>query len=171
RVEPMNVGEVDVNRVIGQCIQLVDHKVELGNVTLRLELDEELPLLRGDSGQIEQLLLALIMNAIEAMPQGGNLRVATSTDAAAENVTMIVEDDGIGIPQSILPQLFEPFVTTKEEKGVGLGLAISRRIVERHHGEIGVQSEAGRGTKFTITIPVAAMTASAPAAQLEPIAI
>jgi len=157
RVEPMNVGDVEVNRLVRQCLKLVEHKLDLGDISLKLELDEKLPTLRGDAGQIEQLLLALIMNAIEAMPRSGVLRLNTSTKE--DNVVICVEDNGMGIPPHLLSQLFEPFVTTKEEgKGVGLGLAISRRIVERHHGAIDVWSEVGRGTRFTITIPIAALT-------------
>lgn len=157
RVTPMNIADVDLNDVIRRCLKLIEHRLYLGNITPRLDLAENLPLVRGDAGQLEQLLLALIMNAIEAMPHDGNLRVATSADSAGEHVVIIVEDDGVGIPESILPQLFEPFVTTKEAKGVGLGLAVSRSVVERHHGVISVRSEAGRGTTFTIELPVKAL--------------
>ena len=154
RVTPMNIDDVDLNEVIRRCVKLVEHKLYLGNITVDLELAADLPLARGDAGQLEQLLLALIMNAIEAMPHDGNLRVTTKTDADGDRVIITVEDDGVGIPESILPHLFEPFVTTKEATGVGLGLAVSRSVVERHHGHIDVQSEAGRGTVFTIEIPV-----------------
>lgn len=168
RVEPMNVGDVDVNRLVRQCLKLVEHKLDLGEIALRLELQDDLPALRGDSGQIEQLLLALIMNAIEAMPHAGNLRLMTKADRQGEHVVIAVEDNGVGIPQHVLSQLYEPFVTTKEDKGVGLGLAISRRIVERHHGTIEVWSEVGRGTRFTITIPVTAL--AGPVASPQPVA-
>ena len=150
----MNVSEVDVNSLVRICIKLVDHKLELGNISTDLELDSDLPRVRGDAGHIEQLLLALIMNAVEAMPGEGNLRITTSKEGSG-SVRITVEDDGVGIEPSLLPRLFDPFVTTKEDgKGVGLGLAISRSIVERHHGRIQVQSEPGRGTAFTITLPV-----------------
>ncbi len=151
RAAPMNVSDVDVNALVRQCIKLVEHKLDLGNITADLRLDGELPAVRGDAGQIEQLLLALIMNAIEAMPREGNLRVETRPDGQA--IRIAITDDGTGIDPAVLPQLFEPFVTTKEEKGVGLGLAISRSIVDRHQGRIEVASEPGRGTTFTITLP------------------
>jgi two-component system, NtrC family, sensor kinase len=160
RVEPMNVNDVDVNRLVHQCLKLVEHKLDLAEIALDLHLDATLPALRGDPGQVEQLLLALIMNSIEAMPHAGTLRLATSTDPAREHIVIVVEDNGIGIPPHVLSQLFEPFVTTKEEKGVGLGLAISQRIVERHHGKIDVWSEVGRGTRFTISVPVNALADS-----------
>jgi len=152
RVAPLNVTDVDINNVVKQTIRLVEHRLELGNIGCRLELAEGLPRLRGDASQLEQLLLALVMNAIDAMPREGMLRLATR--GCPKSIVIEVEDDGIGIPPDFLPRLFDPFVTTKEEgKGVGLGLAISRGIVERHNGTIGVQSEQGRGTKFTITLP------------------
>jgi two-component system, NtrC family, sensor kinase len=157
RVEPMNVSDVDVNRLVHQCLKLIEHKLDLAEIALDLHLDPALPALRGDPGQVEQLLLALIMNSIEAMPHAGTLRLNTSTDPAREHIVIVVEDNGIGIPPHVLSQLFEPFVTTKEEKGVGLGLAISQRIVERHHGSIDVWSEVGHGTRFTISIPVTAL--------------
>ena len=157
RVTPMNVTEVDVNTVIKQCIKLVEHKLQLGNINPDLRLAENLPAVRGDTGQVEQLLLALIMNAIEAMPHEGNLRIVTSAPEEG-NVVITVEDDGIGIPPALLPRLFDPFVTTKEDgKGTGLGLAICRSIIDRHRGKIEVKSEVGRGTAFTIRLPAAAV--------------
>jgi two-component system NtrC family sensor kinase len=151
RVQPMNITDFDVNRVVNATMKLVEHKLDLGNITPHLDLGE-LPQLRGDAGQIEQLFLAIIMNAIEAMPREGNLTVATR--AAGDAIVVRIEDDGAGIPPDLLPRLFEPFITTKEEgKGVGLGLAISRAIVDRHGGTIDVKSEVGRGTTFTITLP------------------
>jgi signal transduction histidine kinase len=97
------------------------------------------------------------------MPRGGNLwiearietRIETGLNSAENEIKIQVRDDGTGIPPDVLPQIFEPFLTTKESgRGVGLGLAISRGIVERHHGRIEVESEPGRGTTFTITLPV-----------------
>jgi len=162
RVAPLNITAVDCNDVIHQTIRLVQHKLDLGNIALRLELAADLPAIRGDAAQLEQLLLALVINAIEAMPREGTLFVATAPRDDRSNVVITVSDDGIGIPPTILSRLFDPFVTTKEEgKGVGLGLAISRTIVERHHGRIEVASEVGRGTTFTITFPAVAMEAAA----------
>jgi two-component system, NtrC family, sensor kinase len=88
------------------------------------------------------------------MPQGGNLWLTTRSDVDQGIVEVVVRDDGTGISPEILPRLFEPFLTTKETgRGVGLGLAISRSILERHNGSIEVQSELGRGTTFTVTLP------------------
>ena len=114
-----------------------------------------------DPAQIEQVLLALIMNAIDAMPRGGNLWIETQLNHDETEISIQVRDDGSGIAPDVLPQIFEPFMTTKESgRGVGLGLAISRGIVERHHGRIEVESELGQGTTFTVTLPVRAAEAS-----------
>ena len=153
REQPLNMSDVDVNHLVGQCIKLVDHKLELGSIVADLDLAPALPKIRGDAGQIEQLLLALIMNAVEAMPHEGVLRVATSSRSTGA-IAIEIEDNGVGIPAEIRDRLFVPFTTTKEDKGVGLGLAVSKAIVDRHHGTIGVESEDGRGTKFTIVLPI-----------------
>ena len=161
RAAPLNVSDVDVNAIVRQCIKLVEHKLDFGNIEAVLELGRDLPLARGDAGQIEQLLLALVMNAIEAMPHEGTLRIVTKPAEENRKVVMVVQDNGTGIPAAVLGRLFEPFVTTKEEgKGVGLGLAICRGIVERHQGHIAVASEPGLGTTFTITLPATAAAAA-----------
>lgn len=154
RVQPMNMSDFDVNKVVHQTLKIVEHKLDLANIESVLDLAPELPTIRGDAGQIEQLLLALVMNAVDAMPHEGTLQIATRPSAGGNNVVIAVADNGTGIAPDVLPRLFDPFVTTKEEgKGVGLGLAISRSIVERHNGRISVESELGRGTRFTIEIP------------------
>jgi two-component system NtrC family sensor kinase len=101
------------------------------------------------------------MNAIDAMPRGGNLWIETRLSNDEAEIEITVRDDGAGIAPDVLPHIFEPFLTTKESgHGVGLGLAISRGIVERHNGRIEVASELGRGTTFTITLPSEAANAS-----------
>ncbi len=160
RVAPMNVSDVDLNHLVDRCMKLVAHKMELGGIEADLDLPSDLPTIRGDANQLEQLLLALVMNAIEAMPREGQLRISTRTDDDRSHLIATISDNGGGIPRTLLPRLFNPFVTTKEEgKGVGLGLAISRSIVDRHQGKIEVQSEEGKGTTFTITLPVAPVLA------------
>ncbi len=115
-----------------------------------------MPLLKCDPAQIEQVLVALVTNAMDAMPRGGNLWLLARFDEAAEQVEIKVRDDGAGIAPELLSKIFEPFFTTKDSThGVGLGLAISRGIVERHGGHLEAQSELGKGTTFTITLPAA----------------
>jgi two-component system NtrC family sensor kinase len=155
RMAPMNVETTDIGTVIDRAVRLVRHQLELTGIRLQLDLDLGLPRIPCDPTQMEQVFLALFMNAIDAMPRGGNLWVRTSLTQDGEGLTIEVRDDGSGIAPEILPQLFEPFMTTKETgKGVGLGLAVSKSIVERHRGEIQVRSELGKGTTFIVTLPV-----------------
>jgi two-component system NtrC family sensor kinase len=154
RVSPINLGWTELNHVVQLCVRLIQHKMEMSGVQWHLELDPKLPKTYCDAAQIEQLLLALSMNAIEAMPRGGNLWLTTAV-ADERHVALKVRDDGCGIPPELMKSIFEPFHTTKQGgSSAGLGLAVSRSIVERHRGQIDVQSEAGRGTTFTITLPV-----------------
>src|SRR5581483_621559 len=153
RSAPMNLQWTDVNLILERCIRLVHHQLELNNVVACIDAQPELPKLYCDSAQIEQLILALVMNAIDALPHGGNLKLRSRWHGA--EVQLQVADDGVGIPPHQISSLFEPFFTTKESgHGVGLGLAISKGIVERHHGQIEVDSAPGRGTTFTITLPI-----------------
>lgn len=162
RTSAVNIQPTDISAVIGRAVRLVQHQLELGNVHLEADLPADLPPVLCDPPQIEQVLLALIQNAIDAMPKGGNLWIRGRLDASKAELELEVRDDGMGIPADILPQIFEPFLTTKESgHGVGLGLAISRSIIEQHNGKIEVHSEAGKGTKFTLTLPVVQSRVSA----------
>jgi two-component system NtrC family sensor kinase len=157
----MNVELADLQTIVDRCLLLVRHQLELGGIQLQLKLDQNLPRVPCDPAQIEQVLLALIMNAIDAMPRGGNLWIETGLSSDGTDVKVQVRDDGVGIAPDVLSQIFEPFLTTKESgHGVGLGLAISRGIVERHNGRIEVASELGLGTTFTVTLPSHAAEAS-----------
>jgi two-component system NtrC family sensor kinase len=157
RTAPMNVQSTDLRAVIDRCRLLVRHQLEQAGIELQLRLAEDLPRVPCDPAQMEQVFLALIMNAIDAMPRGGNLWIDTRRSNDETEITIQVRDDGAGIAPDILPQIFEPFLTTKESgRGVGLGLAISRGIVERHNGRIEVASELGCGTTFTVTLPAQA---------------
>jgi two-component system NtrC family sensor kinase len=154
RTTPINLQSTNLNQVIDRSLRLVQHQFDLAAVHVELELDSDLPRTMCDGAQIEQVLLALMMNALDAMPQGGNLWVKTKRDREEGVVRVIVRDNGCGIPPEILLHMFEPFLTTKETgRGVGLGLAISRSILERHGGDLEVHSEVGRGTTFTVTLP------------------
>jgi two-component system NtrC family sensor kinase len=152
RVSPMNLAWCDLNQVIERCLKLVQHKLDMANVQLNLDLLPELPMAHCDPAQVEQVVLAIVINAIDAMPQGGNLWIGTRVSAGA--LQLLIRDDGFGIAEGHLPHIFEPFYTTKESGGSGLGLAISQNIVERHGGSISVQSIVGEGTAFKITLPI-----------------
>jgi two-component system NtrC family sensor kinase len=139
--------------LVERCVLLVKHQAELQNVEIRTEFSPDLQPVQCDPSQVQQLLLALCMNAIEAMPRGGILTIrARPTEEAG--VQLEVSDTGVGIPKENLQHIFEPFFTTKEEgKGVGLGLAVVYGIVQGHHGQVEVDSTEGRGTTFTIRLP------------------
>jgi two-component system, NtrC family, sensor kinase len=156
RTAPMNLELIELHTLVDRCLLLVRHPVELGGVQLQEDLPENLPLMHCDPAQLEQVFLVLITNAIDAMPRGGNLWLEARFHEQQNEIEIRIRDDGAGIPPDVLPQLFEPFFTTKERgHGVGLGLAISRGIVERHGGHIEVQSVFGKGTTFIITLPAA----------------
>ncbi|MGA8186342.1 MAG: ATP-binding protein [Candidatus Sulfotelmatobacter sp.] len=157
RTAPMNVQSTDLHAVVDRCLMLVRHQLDLGGIELQLNIAKDLPRVPCDPAQIEQVLIALIMNAIDAMPRGGNLWLDARLSDDESEIEIQVRDDGAGIAPDILPHIFEPFLTTKESgHGVGLGLAISRGIVERHNGRIEVKSELGRGTTFNISLPTQA---------------
>lgn len=155
RPTSMNREPADLNAIIDRCVRLVQHQLKLKNIELHSQLNPELVLVRCDQGQIEQVVLALVMNAIDAMPNGGNLFLSTRHIADSSDIQIEVRDDGVGMPPDVLSKMFEPFFTTKEHgRGLGLGLAISRNIVERHAGKIAVTSQPGHGTSFHITLPI-----------------
>lgn len=132
---------------------LVRHKADLQEVRIACEAPPDLPAVECDGSQVQQALLALAVNAIEAMPQGGTLTLRA--EPAGAEVAVSVADTGVGIPAADLARIFEPFFSTKEEgKGVGLGLSVVYGIVERHHGRIDVRSTPGAGTTFTLRLPL-----------------
>ena len=163
RQSPMNVQSTDVNHVLEQCLLLVRHNLKNAGIELHTTLAPGLPRLQCDPTQIEQVLLAVIVNAADAMPKGGNLWVESRLAENGNLVALTIRDDGSGIAPDLLPRIFEPFVTTKDlNHGTGLGLAVSRGIIERHSGKISLESEVGKGTTVTITLPVPGHSGPAP---------
>ncbi len=162
RQAPMNIEKIDINTILERCLLLVQHKAEIQGVNLEVDLQRPLPPLLCDMAQIEQVVLVLVMNALDAMPHGGNLWL--SSRLLGQEIEIQVRDDGTGIPPEIMPRIFEPFTTTKDVgKGTGLGLAIAKGITDRHGGRIELQSELGAGTTFRVYIPV---EGKVPAAEL-----
>ena len=143
-----------VNELVEKCLMLSGHKLRLSNISVESTLQEGLPKIRGDYNQIQQCIINLIFNSIDAMPEGGKLSVTTSYSPSDSSVFIRVTDRGCGISKEDLPHIFEPFFTTKSEgQGLGLGLSMVDGIVERHKGSIDVISEVGKGATFTITLP------------------
>jgi len=145
----------DLRSIVNRSFQLIQHHFEIHNIKPVLELGEDSVNVTCDAQQIEQGLLALEINAVEAMPEGGTLTLRLQKDADGGHVHIIVSDTGCGIRNEDLPHIFEPFFTTKEGgKGTGLGLAVTYGIIQRHNGTIDVESDHRSGTTFTITLPV-----------------
>jgi two-component system NtrC family sensor kinase len=139
--------------LIGRCVLLLRHKAELLGIEIRVGVAADLPPVTCDASQVQQVVLALAMNAIEAMARGGVLTIRAT--GRGDHVVLEVQDTGTGIPKEHLPHIFEPFFTTKEEgKGVGLGLAVVYGIVQRHGGRVRVASTPGEGTTFTVELPI-----------------
>jgi len=154
RKSELDFSNVPINELVEKCLMLSGHKLKLANITTEKRFQERLPRVRGDYNQLQQCVINLILNAIDAMPKGGKLIVATSYNPSDRNLTIRVSDTGSGIDKNDLPRIFEPFFTTKSEgQGLGLGLSMVEGIVERHKGAIEVTSEVGKGTTFTIKLP------------------
>ncbi len=152
----------DVNQVVHDSIAITrprwDEQMARGGVRLelRLNLTAALPI-KGRPAALGEVMTNLILNAIDAMPEGGALTISTRHEGV-ERVVLTVSDTGIGMQEAVRRRVFEPFFTTKGQRGSGLGLSVSYSIVKRHGGEIRVESQAGRGTSFTLTFPAATWT-------------
>jgi len=155
RQAPSNREPNDLNTIVERAISLVKHQLEMQNIELKEKLAPGLPPVQCDANQIQQVCLALMVNASEAMPHGGVLEVATQFEPGAKHCSLRVKDTGGGIRADVMPRIFDPFFTTKEDQNrTGLGLAVAHSIVEQHAGEIAVRSTPGEGAEFTVTLPV-----------------
>ncbi|MGQ9777244.1 MAG: ATP-binding protein [Thermodesulfobacteriota bacterium] len=143
--------EAEINRVVEESLEIFQTKLKKANISLEFLKGDGLPKVWIDVHQIQQALVNLMLNAIQAMEKGGRLRIRTYQDG--ERVAVEVKDTGIGIPSFHLKRIFDPFFTTKSE-GTGLGLSITHKILEAHGGTIDVQSIEGQGSTFTLFIPV-----------------
>ena len=151
KTPPKEREKVNPNTIIQEVISLINYRASVDNIHINLHLAEDLPEILVNKDEMYQVFLNLITNARDAMPHGGILTITTKK---RKGVEIIFEDNGVGIPRKIRDKIFNPFFTTKKVgKGTGLGLSITRSIVERYGGTIEVESEEGRGTKFTIKLP------------------
>jgi signal transduction histidine kinase len=146
-----------VNDALEAILPLIRRRAEAQNVRIAARLDPHVPPILADVNQLKQVFINILNNAIDAMPTGGQVEVSTrqtTGNGSGPQVEITFQDTGVGIPPDKLDRIFDPFFTTKEDgKGTGLGLPISKRIVERHGGSIAVESTPGRGTRFTIYLP------------------
>jgi PAS domain S-box-containing protein len=147
----------DINAILEKTIAILKHRADLDKIEIRTQCAPKLPHASCDFSRLQQVFINILWNAIEAMPQGGLLTVATNLDPTEQMIEVHITDTGPGIPEENLERIFEPFFTTKEEgKGVGLGLSMAYGIIRQHHGEIHIQSKVGQGTHVTIQLPLGA---------------
>jgi signal transduction histidine kinase len=159
RADSLCIKEVQLNDIVNATLDLMrlDKRMK-SSIGMTVSLDADLPKVMTDEGRISQVFINIIINALDAMPDGGKLDVSTRRgldDQGNEAVLISFADTGTGIPREEIQKIFDPFYTTKEAgKGTGLGLSLSYDIVRRFKGDIQVESEAGKGTAFTILLPV-----------------
>ena len=155
RPRPPHVRPANVNVILQECVALVENQAMFHNIRVIRNLQPDLPAAVVDPSQMQQVFMNMIVNAAEAMAGTGTLILSTRFDPAQRRIEIAISDTGHGIRPEDLERIFDPFFTTKPSgHGVGLGLAISYGIVKEHKGTITVQSEVGKGTTFTITLPV-----------------
>lgn len=167
RQAPRKVAQHDLNRLAERALAVIRHRLELQQVTVDSKLDPALPKLECDEGQVQQVLLALMVNAAEAMPDGGSLLLMSGVQNDGSEAFITVKDTGSGIAPEVMSHIFEPFFTTKSESnGSGLGLAIAHGIIAQHGGTISVRSEPGKGAEFVIALPLPAKPAEEKATEV-----
>jgi len=150
RVREPAMQEGHINQVVQTVADLMESTLLGAGVRLRLQLDPDPGLSRFDPDQIKQVLINLVKNGMEAMPQGGMITIRTR--GTTKGIFVEIEDTGKGITPEHLKEIFNPFFTTKE-KGTGLGLAVSLKILNDHNGELLVSSQVGEGSVFTVRLP------------------
>jgi PAS domain S-box-containing protein len=150
---------VDLRRVFDEVLLLLGNRLELAGVSVDLEFEEDIPSIFGDRDQMKQAVLNLMLNAMEAMPEGGSITIKCRLRPLSGSVEISVADTGTGVPADIQARIFEPFFSTKQTgKGLGLGLSVVYGIVARHGGTIEFESREGKGAIFVLTLPIEGRT-------------
>ena len=148
-----SLAEEDLREILKRSLKLIEHQADLSGIAVRMETEPGLAGVACDANQIQQACLVAIMNAIDAMPDGGELAVRLQ-DCGDDHACIEVSDTGCGIPSDLKLKVFEPFFSTKEEgKGTGLGLSVLYGIVQRHGGRVELESEEGMGTTVRLLLP------------------
>jgi two-component system NtrC family sensor kinase len=150
-----NTEPLDLNKVLQDTLSLVEKQALFFNIDVVWKLDPELPHVIADRSQFQQVFMNILMNAVQAMNERGTITVATRYDRSRDTAEAAISDTGKGIPPEEIGHIFDPFFTTKESgHGTGLGLSIAYGIVTTHRGTISVRSELGKGSTFTVRMPV-----------------
>ncbi|MFP5234077.1 MAG: ATP-binding protein [Acidobacteriota bacterium] len=161
RMGSVDFGRVDVNLMVRDTILLLEHQMRSGGVAVSLDLDEDLPLVAGNRGKLQQVLVNLVLNARDALLEKGGGSVRIHTTKTSKGVELRVEDNGVGMSPEVLRKIYDPFFTTKsnpkegQRKGTGLGLAVTYGIIQEHAGTIEVSSTPGEGATFRLELPTA----------------
>jgi two-component system NtrC family sensor kinase len=155
RQSAINTELVDLNKILQDTLSLISKQAAFFNVTLMKDWDPHLPPVMADSSQLQQVFMNILMNAVQAMDERGTVTITTRRGRLG-TVEAAISDTGRGIPQEVIDRIFDPFFTTKRSgEGTGLGLSIAYGIITKHHGNIQVESEPGKGTTFTVRLPAA----------------
>jgi two-component system NtrC family sensor kinase len=145
----------NINNVLSNCLSLLENQASFHNINISKRFQNDLPLAIIDPSQIERVFINLIVNASEAMNGSGDLILATNANDEMDSINVTISDTGQGIREEHINKIFDPFFTTKDVgHGTGLGLAISYGIIKGHQGTISVESEVGKGSTFTVSIPI-----------------
>jgi signal transduction histidine kinase len=146
----------DINEVISRTLFLLENQSLFQNIEIEKKFGNSLPPVQADIQQLNHLFMNIILNAAQAMNGKGKLRIETGKVSGKEQIGIEISDTGPGIPEEVIPHIFEPFYTTKEEgKGTGLGLSLAYGIVENHGGRITVRNKSGGGAAFNTVLPIA----------------
>ncbi len=157
RTSGSEISDVDVNKVIADTLALLEHQFKVAKVQVQISPEPKLPAIQGNAGRLQQVFLNLFLNAKDAMPSGGTLRVSTLN---GESVSVSISDTGTGIAPEHIQRIYDPFFTTKtapregQSRGTGLGLSVTYGIIQEHAGKIRVESHPGEGTTFTLDFPL-----------------
>ena len=155
RADQDHFENISMEEMIKKTERLLKNELNIKRVNFHTRIQENLPKVRIDKGRLQQALVNLLLNSIQAMPDGGELTLTVEPDPESDDIRMDIRDTGTGIPREQLDSIFDPFFTTKKEgEGTGLGLSVTYNIIQRHNGRITVESTVGRGTCFSIFLPV-----------------
>jgi len=155
RTDRDNFENISMKQMVEKTKRLLNNELNIKRVKFHAKIQEDLPIVCIDQSRLQQALVNLLLNAIQAMPDGGELTLTIEPDPRSGDIRIDVKDTGIGIPKEQLDLIFDPFFTTKKEgEGTGLGLSVTYNIIQRHNGRITVESKLGEGTRFSIFLPV-----------------
>ena len=152
--EKPQIAEAHLSDVISSSISLVEDAALDKGVSLRKDLPDDLPPIAADQGKMEMVFRNIIANAVDATDSGGEVTIDAELDRKGAYVAVIIADNGVGMAKETISHIFDPFFTTKEGRGTGLGLSICHGIIEAHGGKVRVESVVGRGTVFTVLMPI-----------------